>query len=286
MEQEQMYMEQGESAARQKLELLRRLIEGMPGAAVAFSGGVDSTFLLDVAAEVLGEKAIALTGLSESFPSREAREAEAFCAEHGIRQIAFASREMERAEYRANPANRCYYCKSTLFREMLRIAAENGIGQVVEGSNADDTGDYRPGMKAARELSVRSPLLEAGLSKEEIRFLSKERGLPTWDKPSYACLSSRFPYGEAITEEKLAMVERAEDVLIGLGFRWVRVRIHGTMARIEAPPDNFRQILEHREEITSGLRSIGFTYVTMDLQGYRSGSMNEMLTRTQQRRNR
>lgn len=265
---------------QQKLKKLQEYILAQGSMAVAFSGGVDSTFLLSVAQEVLGDKAIAVTGCSPSFPERERKEAEAFCRELGVRQIFVESGEMEAEGYRQNPKNRCYLCKKAIFSKILRVAAEAGCNVVAEGSNMDDNGDYRPGLMAVAELDIKSPLREAGLYKEEIRELSRERNLPTWDKPSFACLASRFVYGEEISEKKLHMVEEAEQLLLDLGFRQMRVRIHGeNMARIEVLPEDFPHIMEQkvRDRILKEFRRIGFLYVTMDLAGYRTGSMNEAI---------
>lgn len=265
--------------AQEKLDALKSNLALLESVAVAFSGGVDSTFLLRVAHDVLGDHVIAVTASSCSFPERELREAEAFCKQNGIRHIVCKSEELDIDGFRQNPKNRCYLCKHELFEKIWAIAKEQNLAAVAEGSNTDDNGDYRPGLIAVKELGVKSPLREVGLSKAEIRALSKELGLPTWNKQSFACLSSRFVYGETISEEKLGMVDKAEQLLLDLGFHQVRVRIHGTIARIEILPDEFERLLVEasRDKIYSTLKSLGFTYVTLDLGGYRTGSMNETL---------
>ena len=262
-----------------KYQSLRDNIKALGSVAVAFSSGVDSSFLLYVAHDVLGDGAIAITASSCSFPERELKEATEFCKIHGIEQVICKSEELEIEGFRQNPKNRCYLCKHELFEKIWAIARERGINSVAEGSNLDDNGDYRPGLIAVEELGVSSPLRDAGLNKAEIRQLSQELGLPTWNKQSFACLSSRFVYGETISEEKLGMVDKAEQLLLDLGFRQVRVRIHGNIARIEILPEEFLKLMAEdvRNNVCSTLKSLGFSYVTLDLAGYRTGSMNEVL---------
>ena len=262
-----------------KYRVLQENLKALGSVAVAFSSGVDSTFLLKAAQEALGDKVIAVTASSCSFPKRELEEAKAFCEKNGIRQIIVESEELDIDGFRQNPKNRCYLCKHELFEKIWEIAKENGMNAVAEGSNMDDNGDYRPGLIAVRELGVSSPLRQAELSKAEIRELSREMGLPTWDKQSFACLSSRFVYGETINEKKLGMVDKAEQLLLDMGFHQVRVRIHGNIARIEVLPKEIAKIVEeeNRTKIASKLKEYGFDYVTLDLLGYRTGSMNETL---------
>ena len=262
-----------------KYRVLQENLKALGSVAVAFSSGVDSTFLLKAAQEALGDKVIAVTASSCSFPKRELEEAKAFCEKNGICQIIVESEELDIDGFRQNPQNRCYLCKHELFEKIWEIAKENGMNAVAEGSNMDDNGDYRPGLIAVKELGVSSPLRQAELSKAEIRELSKEMGLPTWDKQSFACLSSRFVYGETINEKKLGMVDKAEQLLLDMGFHKVRVRIHGNIARIEVLPGEIAKIVEekNRMKIASKLKEYGFDYVTLDLLGYRTGSMNETL---------
>ncbi|MGI1658702.1 MAG: ATP-dependent sacrificial sulfur transferase LarE [Desulfitobacterium sp.] len=260
---------------QKKLNQLKQIIKEMESAVVAFSGGVDSTFLLKVTHEVLGDNCLAIIGESETMPTTDYNNALQQVKEFGADYLIIKTEEMTKEEFVKNPQNRCYHCKNELFTKLLTIAQEKKIQWVLDGSNADDLKDYRPGMQAARALGVRSPLQEAGLTKEEIRQLSKEMGLSTWDKPSSPCLSSRFPYGEEITLEKLQRVERAESLLKDLGFKNLRVRHHQDMARLEIPQEDFPKLMElDPEVIVEPLKELGFTYVTLDLEGFRSGSLN------------
>ena len=263
--------------ANRKLDRLGEMLREYGAAGVAFSGGVDSTFLLKVAHDILGEKCVALTARSCIFSGRETAEAEAFCIKENVRQLMVEGDEMSMEDFTANRPDRCYVCKLGLFKKMSDVAFAEGVKVLCEGSNIDDMDDYRPGLKAVAELGVKSPLRDCGFTKREIRALSVEMGLPTADKPSFACLASRFPYGERITAEKLGMVEKAENFLRDAGFNQVRVRIHCRVARIEVEPAMLPSLLNRREETVSALKDLGFAYVTADLQGYRSGSMNEQI---------
>ena len=264
-------------SVKEKEKALEDYLLSLGSVAVAFSSGVDSTFLLKKAKQVLGDKAIAVTAMSCSFPKRELNEAVEFCKKENIRHILVESEELQIEGFSHNPKNRCYLCKKELFEKMIQVAKEQGVDYIVEGSNMDDNGDYRPGLQAIAELDVKSPLRFAKLTKDDIRELSKELDLPTWDKQSFACLSSRFVYGETITEEKLGMVDKAEQLLLDLGLRQVRVRIHGEdLARIEVDPSEIEKLAaeEIRSKLVSEFKKYGFTYITLDLQGYRTGSMN------------
>lgn len=263
----------------EKYQLLKDNIRKRGSAAIAYSGGVDSTFLIKVSQEVLGDRLIAITATSSTYPERELKEAIQYAKDMGVKQIIISSEELDIEGFASNPKNRCYYCKKELFTKLKKTAEDNNMEYVFDGSNYDDIGDYRPGMQAAEELGVISPLKEAMMTKEDIRELSKNLGLPTWDKPSFACLSSRFPYGNQITAPKLKMVEEAEQFLLDLGFRQVRVRHHGDMARIEVSPEERGKFYSAAimDEVGQKLKSFGFTYITLDLLGYRTGSMNEVL---------
>ena len=263
-----------------KKEKLISRIQSPGKIAVAFSAGVDSTFLLKICSEALKENAVALTCVSPVNPERESTEAADFCRENGIKQIIITPDLLSLDAFVKNPPDRCYHCKKALFTALKEAAEKEGIHTVADGSNASDTGDYRPGMRALDELGIISPLKEAGLTKADIRILSKEEGLPTWSKPSYACLATRIAYGEAVTAEKLRIIEKAEQKLFDMGFTQARVRMHGSLARIEVEKDKLALLAGENisAEINSYLRSLGFHYVTADLAGYETGSMNRELS--------
>lgn len=261
-----------------KFELLKKYFSELDGVAIAFSGGVDSTFLLKVAHDILQDKVIAITAESKFIPQREIIESENFCKSEGIRQIFFYADILNVDGIKNNPRNRCYICKKEIFTQIKNIAAANNIFTVAEGSNKDDEGDYRPGMRAIAELQIKSPLREVGLYKKEIRELSKILNLKTFDKPAFACLATRFVYGEEITENKLRMIDNAEQILSENNFKQFRVRLHGNLARIEILPEDFYRLIELHEKISAQIKNLGFDYVTLDLQGYRAGSMNNFST--------
>ena len=269
----------GEPAAARKAAALRKALEDLPAVVVAYSGGVDSAYLAFAAAQALGDRAVCITADSPSYPERHRQLAIRIAREFGLTHEIIRTDEMARPEYRANHADRCYHCKQELYTHLSAIARARGIPVILDGANADDRGDYRPGRQAAREFGVRSPLDEVGLTKAEIRELSHEVGLPTWDEPASACLSSRIPYFSEVTDEKLRMIERAEIVLRELGFRVCRVRHHDTIARIEIARDEMPRMVEPgvADAIDRELRAIGYAHVTLDLRGYRLGSLNEAL---------
>jgi len=264
---------------KEKYANLKNIIKSYGSLAVAFSGGVDSTFLLKIAHDVLGDKAIAVTARSLFFPEREQNEAKEFCVKEKITHVFCDFEELKVDGVAQNPTERCYLCKNALLKKIKTAIEPFNIKYIAEGSHADDDESDRPGFRAVKEHGVKSPLKDAGFTKADIRELSKNIGLLTWDKPSFACLASRFPYGEAITKEKLGMVEQAERLLFDLKFTQFRVRIHGKIARIEINPIEFAKIIlpEISREIYNGLKNIGFTYVTLDLGGYKTGNMNETL---------
>ncbi len=264
---------------QKKLLGLEEYLLTLGSLAVGYSGGVDSSFLLEAAHQVLGDKAIAVTAIAPPIPERELKEAKEFCAGYGIRHIISEVDPFTIEEFKNNSPDRCYHCKKMIFSKIKDIAKENGIEYIAEGSNIDDNGDYRPGLTAVDELKVKSPLREVGLYKSEIRELSRAMDLPTWSKPSYACLASRFVYGEEITKEKLKMVDLAESFLIEHGFYEERVRMHGNIARIEVPEKDIARLAEDelRKAVYKRFKEIGFMYVTLDMCGYRTGSMNDVL---------
>ncbi len=269
-----------EQGMNEKLIQLRESLAAMGSLVVAYSGGVDSTFLIKVAHDVLGDAAIAVTADSASMPRDELRQAQALASEIGVQHVCLATAELNDPRYLANTSERCYFCKHHTFGALVDYAREHGYACVADGMNVDDLQDRRPGLRAAQEHQVSHPLQEVGLTKAEIRQLARELGLPNWDKPAAACLSSRIPYGDVVTIDKLGQIEQAERYLRQQGFNQLRVRYHGQVARLELEAADFPRAVELRDGIVAALRDIGFHYVTLDLSGFRSGSMNEVLGAT------
>jgi uncharacterized protein len=266
------------ASSGRNLEKLERIVGRYRSALVAFSGGVDSSLALAVVARVLpAERVLAVTSNNETYLPSELEGAARFVSSLGVEHLVVNTRELDDPDYARNPANRCYFCKNTLYADLAKIAEERGYERVIDGANKDDEGDHRPGRKAAAEHGVVSILAEAGMTKAEVRDLARRLGLPTWDKPALACLSSRFPYGQEITAEKLAQVARAEEYLRSRNFRQVRVRHHGDVARLEVGPDEMERAFAEREELVAELKAAGFLHVALDLAGYKSGSLNAAL---------
>lgn len=260
-----------------KLNKLKDTLHRYGSVVIAFSGGVDSTFLTWVAHSVLPERVMAVTAASETYPEHEIKNAKTLAQQLGFSHIIIHTEELSDEKFRSNPPDRCYHCKKVLFTRLLQIAEKHGFPHVLDGTNFDDRLDHRPGMDAAKELGIKSPLLDAALTKEDIRTLSREMGMPNWDKPAQPCLASRFPYGEEISREKLVMVKEAEEYLRELGLEPLRLRHHGNLARIETDPKAFCLVMGAADEVSKKLKQVGYSYVTLDLQGFRSGSLNEVI---------
>jgi len=266
-------------STEEKFGRLKDILQQLDSVLVAYSGGTDSAFLLKVCCDILGIRVVAVTATSPTYPSKEKAAAEAVARSLSVRYLVIETRELERPDFVANSPQRCYYCKRELFQELKQVSVAQGMQNVVDGSNWDDLKDHRPGRRAAAELGIRHPLQEAQLTKEEIRDLSRQMGLPTWNKPSLACLASRFPYGIPIDQRSLAIVDEAENFLHSLGISQLRLRHHGKIARIEVEPPDMHLLLEEtrRQQVITHLKGLGYLYITLDLAGYRTGSLNEGL---------